>query len=386
MKKIILAPDSFKGTMSSIEICSIMQEEIRAVYPACEILSIPVADGGEGTVDSFLQAVPGEKIATTVKGPYFEDTKSFYGLIDGGKTAIIEMAAAAGLPMVGDNKNPLLTTTYGVGQLVRHAVEHGVTNIVVGIGGSATNDGGCGMAAALGVTFRNAAGDKFVPVGGTLDEIVSIDVSAAHKLLQGVRLRAMCDVNNPLYGENGAAYIFGPQKGADEAAVRLLDSKLRHYGTIIEKIPGKENVCALPGAGAAGGLGAGMYALLNAQLTTGIDAVLDTVHFDQLLINSDLVFTGEGRIDGQSLRGKVVIGVARRAKLQGVPVCAVVGDSLDDGLASAYEMGVSAVFTINRLAIPFTEAKPRAKSDLRYTMRNILGLTKATDSSCRKTV
>ena len=378
MKKIILAPDSFKGTMSSIEICDIMQSEIAAFYPDCQIVSIPVADGGEGTVESFLQAVPGKRVEVTVKGPYFEDVPSFYGLIDDGKTAVIEMAAAAGLPMVGDNKNPTKTTTFGVGQLVRHAVESGADNIVVGIGGSATNDGGCGMAAALGVVFKNKAGEAFVPVGGTLDEIVSIDTTAAHAFLKGVKLRTMCDVDNPLYGENGAAYIFGPQKGADEAMVRLLDAKLKAYGSLIEKIPGKQDVCALPGAGAAGGLGGGMYALLDARLMRGIDAVLDTVHFDGLLEGCDLIFTGEGRIDGQSLRGKVVIGVARRAKKKQVPVCAVVGDSIDEGLEPAYGEGVSAVFTINRLAIPFSQAKPRAKQDLRSTMKNIMGLIAAT--------
>ena len=377
MKRIILAPDSYKGTMSSIEICEIMGEEIKAAFPACEVLTVPVADGGEGTVDSFLHASCGEKIALCVKGPYFDEVPSFYGLIDGGKTALIEMAAAAGLPMVEGRKNPALTTTYGVGQLVLHALEQGAKDIVVGIGGSCTNDGGCGMAAALGVRFYDSAGKEFVPVGGTLDEIAEIDVSGARKRLLGVRLRTMCDVDNPLYGENGAAYVFAPQKGADEEMVRLLDAKLRHYGKILERISGMENTCYLPGAGAAGGLGAGMKVLLGAELLPGIDAVLDTVHFDSLLCGCNMVFTGEGRIDGQSLRGKVVIGVARRAKKKNVPVCAVVGDSYDDGLAPAYETGVSTVFTINRMAIPFSEAKLRAKTDLRYTMRNILGLIKA---------
>lgn len=378
MKKIILAPDSFKGTMSSIEICEIMKEEILAEFPNCEVVSVPVADGGEGTVDSFLEAVPGRKIEIAVKGPYFENIESFYGLIDGGKTAIIEMAAAAGLPMVGDHKNPMRTTTFGVGQLVKAAVEGGAEDIIVGIGGSSTNDGGCGMAAALGVKFYNEQGKEFVPVGGTLDEIAWCDPSDAREMLKGVRLRAMCDVDNPLFGRNGAAYIFGPQKGADEVMVRILDEKLMHYGGIIDKLPEKRNVCTLPGAGAAGGLGAGMYALLNAELVPGIDAVLDTVRFDDLLSGCDMVFTGEGRIDGQSLRGKVVIGIARRAKKKTVPVCAVVGDSLDEGLGPAYEEGVTAVFTINRLAIPFSEAKLRAKTDLRFTLRNILRLIRTT--------
>jgi len=374
MKKIILAPDSFKGTMSSLEICRIMQEEIRKVYPACQIYSIPVADGGEGTVDSFLHAVSGKKIEITVKGPHFEDIRSFYGLIDGGKTAVIEMAAAAGLPLAGDNSKPMSTTTYGVGKLVKDAVEKGANKIITGIGGSCTNDGGCGMAAALGVDFFDYSGEKFIPTGGTLNKIKNVDVSGAQKFLENVRLITMCDVNNPLYGKNGAAYVFGPQKGADPDEVQILDSNLQYYGNLIEQIPGKKDVSNYPGAGAAGGLGAGMYALLNAELLPGINVILDVVHFDELLENCDLVFTGEGRIDGQSLHGKVISGIAHRAKLKKVPVCVVVGDSRDDEIAPAYEQGVSAVFSINRRSLPFSEAKLLTDKNLRYTMKNILGL------------
>ncbi len=374
MKKVILAPDSFKGTMSAEEICEIMSEEILKVFPDCEIHTVPVADGGEGTVDSFLRAVEGEKRTARVKGPYFEEIESFYGVINGGKTAIVEMAAAAGLPMVEGNKNPGLTTTFGVGELICHAIENGATEIILGMGGSATNDGGCGAAAALGVRFFDGQGNEFIPTGATLCKIAKIDISAAREKLKAISLRAMCDVENPLYGENGAAYIYAPQKGADEEMVKTLDDGLRHYGKLLENIPDAAGVSQMAGAGAAGGLGAGMYALLGAKLTSGIKTVLDTVGFDSRLTGCDIVFTGEGRIDGQSLKGKVVLGVCDRAVVKNVPVCAIVGDAQDEGLDAAYERGLTSVITINRMAIPFSQAKLRAKDDLRQTVKNVIRL------------
>ena len=391
MKKIILAPDSFKGTLTSTQICGIMEEEILACFPHCQVISLPVADGGEGTCDCFLQALPGEMRRVTVTGPFFEQIDSFYCVVRSGgngdgvtgetgggdRIAVVEMAAAAGLPMVEGRKNPLLTTTYGVGELVRHAVKSGVSDILVGIGGSATNDGGAGMAAALGVVFRDRAGHTFIPTGGTLEDIAEIDTAPAKKLLRGVRLRTMCDVDNPLYGPEGAAYIFGPQKGADEAMIRKLDDGLRHLGALLARIPGKEDVCQLPGAGAAGGMGGGMYAMLNFVLTPGIEAVLDVVRFDSLLPGCDLILTGEGRIDEQSLRGKVVAGVARRAREAGVPVCAIVGGALDDGLAGAHDMGISSILTINRQAIPFSQSKDLAPQFMRHTIRNLMQLLSA---------
>ena len=374
MRKVILAPDSFKGTMSAEEICQIMSEEILKVFPGCEIHTVPVADGGEGTVDSFLRAVEGEKRNARVKGPYFEEIESFYGVINGGKTAIVEMAAAAGLPMVEGNKNPGLTTTFGVGELMCHAIENGASEIILGMGGSATNDGGCGAAAALGVRFFDGEGNEFIPTGATLCKIEKIDISAAREKLKGISLRAMCDVENPLYGENGAAYIYAPQKGADEEMVKTLDDGLRHYGKLLENIPEAVGVSQMAGAGAAGGLGAGMYALLGAKLTSGIKTGLDTVDFDSRLKGCDIVFTGEGRIDGQSLKGKVVLGVCDRAVGKNVPVCAIVGDAQDEGLDAAYERGLTSVITINRMAIPFSQAKPRAKDDLRQTVKNVIRL------------
>lgn len=369
MKKFIIVPDSFKGTMSSTEICGIMEKAILSHFPEVETISIPVADGGEGSVDCFLDAVGGEKVNVTVKGPYFEDMQGFYGILPD-NTAVVEMAAAAGLPLVGENKRAEKTTTYGVGQLILHAVKSGCRKVILGLGGSATNDGGAGAAAALGVRFLDASGKSFVPVGETLDSISSIDTSVVCAELKGIELVIMCDIDNPLCGPQGAAAVFAPQKGADSGMVRRLDSNLAHLAGVIKKDLGRD-ISNLPGAGAAGGMGGGMAAFFNGKLQMGIETVLETVKFDSLLDDTDLVFTGEGKLDTQSLRGKVVIGVARHAKKAGVPVIAITGDIGDD-IKGAYDEGVSAIFSINRVAVPFSEAKLRCKSDLALTMDNLL--------------
>ncbi|MEN6314938.1 MAG: glycerate kinase [Clostridiaceae bacterium] len=369
MKKVLLIPDSFKGTMSSSQICCIMEKTIHKYYPNAEVISIPVADGGEGSVDSFLAAIGGEKAAVKVKGPYFEDIQSFYGILPD-HTAVIEMAAAAGLPLVGEDKHAEKTTTYGVGQLMENAVSAGCKRIILGLGGSATNDGGAGAAAALGVSFRNTEGKPFIPVGQTLSDISSIDISSMNPALAGVEIITMCDIDNPLCGPQGASAVFGPQKGADEAMVRILDVNLAHMAEIVKRDLGKD-IINLPGAGAAGGMGGGMAAFFNSRLQMGIETVLDIVHFDTLLKGADLVFSGEGKIDFQSLRGKVVIGVARRTKKVGVPLIAIVGD-IGDNIEGVYDEGVSAIFSINRVAVPFKEAKLRSESDLALTMDNLM--------------
>lgn len=380
MKKILLIPDSFKGTMSSARICTLMKEAVEDIFPGCETLGIPVADGGEGSVDAFLEAVGGEKIFATVKNPFFEDMEAFYGILDsktGGteKTAVVEMAACAGLPLAMGRLNPLITTTYGAGQLIAAALQKGCKNIIIGLGGSATNDAGCGAAAALGVEFFGKDGKSFVPAGGTLKDIEHIDISKTGELLKGCTLTAMCDIDNPLYGTNGAAYIFGPQKGADEKTVQELDAGLRHIAEIVKKDLGIDKA-DYPGAGAAGGMGYGMLCFLGAELKPGIETVLDATDFDRKLKGANFVFTGEGKIDSQSLRGKVVVGVARRAKKAGTPVIAVVGDA-EANLDAVYDTGVAAVFSINRLAVPFSEAKKTAEADLSAVMRDILRLIRA---------
>lgn len=375
MKKILLIPDSFKGTMSSTEICSIMEERIRAYYPDAEVISIPVADGGEGSVDSFLAAVGGKRVAVTVKDPYMQDIEAFYGVIDNGSTAVIEMAACAGLPLVGENRQAHKTTTYGVGQLMAHAAISGCKRMIVGLGGSATNDLGVGAAAALGVRFTDKDGNEFVPVGENLSQIAHIDTSGLLPELKNIEIITMCDIDNPLYGKNGAAYVFAPQKGADPAMVEYLDAQLKAGAEVIRRELGTD-IAQLAGAGAAGGMGGGMVAFFGSRLQMGIETVLDTVGFDSLLQGADLVFTGEGKIDDQSLRGKVVIGVARRTKKVGVPLIAVVGD-IGDHIEAAYSEGVSAVFSINRVAVDFSEAKKRSKSDMALTIDNLMRFIKS---------
>lgn len=375
MRKVILIPDSFKGTMSSAEICSIMSEVVLRHYPDCEVVSIPVADGGEGSVDAFLEAVGGEKVIKSVTGPYPGETvEGYYGLLPDG-TAVLEMAAAAALPMVGDRKDPSRTTTYGVGELMLDAARKGVRKLVLGLGGSATNDAACGLAAACGVSFYNADGETFIPVGATMDEVVRIDLSTLAPELKDLEIVAMCDIDNPFYGPEGAPAIYGPQKGADEAMVKSLDDKMRVLSGVMERDLGV-NVQSIPGSGAAGGMGGGMAAFFGAKLQMGIETVLETVRFSDLLDGADFVYTGEGRIDGQSLRGKVVIGVAREARKKGVKVIAFVGD-IGNNVEGAYKEGVTGIFSTNRVAVPYKEARPRAKSDLALTVDNLLRYQKA---------
>ena len=375
MEKILLVPDSFKGTLSSRQVCQVMAGQLRRFFPQAQVKSIPVADGGEGSVEAFLAAAGGERRTRTVTGPFGEPVEAFYGILGDGRTAVIEMAACAGLPLAEGRLNPERATTYGVGELLLAAKEAGCTKAILGLGGSCTNDGGVGAAAALGAKFTRADGAAFVPTGGTLGEIAALDVSPVAQALQGMELTAMCDIDNPLYGDAGAAAVFAPQKGADAAMVARLDAGLRHLGQVAARCLGRD-FSHLPGAGAAGGLGFGMAAFCGAQLRMGIDAVLDAVGFDSLLPGTDVVFTGEGKIDSQSARGKVVSGVAARCRKAGVPVVAVVGQ-IDQGFEEMYQQGLTAVFSINRAAQPFAESRFHAGENLALTMENIARLLAA---------
>lgn len=368
MKKAIIIPDSFKGTLSSMQICDIVSERIRTHFPECETVCIPVADGGEGTADSFLSSVGGRKIYCTVKDPFFRDMQGFYAELPDG-TAVVEMAVCAGLPLVGEQRNPMLTTTYGVGQLISQAIENGCRRIIVGLGGSATNDCGAGAAAALGTTFYNAEGESFIPTGGTLCNIARIEKA---ELPADVEIIAMCDIENPLYGETGAAYVFAPQKGADSDTVHLLDAGLRHTAECISRDLGID-VHTLPGGGAAGGLGAGMFAFCGAKLQSGIETVLQTVGFDAMLQDADIVFTGEGKLDSQSLGGKAVIGIAGHCKKANVPLVAIVGGA-ERGLPQVFDTGVSAVFPIGRLPEDFSVSRTKSDVNLLETVDNVLRL------------
>lgn len=375
MEKILLVPDSFKGTLSSRQVCQVMAGQLRRFFPQAQVKSIPVADGGEGSVEAFLAAAGGERRTRTVTGPFGEPVEAFYGVLGDGRTAVIEMAACAGLPLAEGRLNPERATTYGVGELLLAAKEAGCTKAILGLGGSCTNDGGAGAAAALGAKFTRADGAAFIPTGGTLGEIAALDVSPVAQALQGMELTAMCDIDNPLYGDAGAAAVFAPQKGADAAMVARLDAGLRHLGQVSARCLGRD-FSHLPGAGAAGGLGFGMAAFCGAQLRMGIDAVLDAVGFDSLLPGTDMVFTGEGKIDSQSARGKVVSGVAARCRKAGVPVVAVVGQ-IGQGFEEMYQQGLTAVFSINRAAQPFAESRFHAGENLALTMENIARLLAA---------
>lgn len=375
MKKCIMISDSFKGTLSSLEICEIAKTTIPQYFPDCEVVTIPVADGGEGTVACFEEAIGAELITVQVTGPYGEPVSAVYARK--GTLAVIEMAAAAGLPMVGDRKDPSRTTTYGVGQLIRHAVEGGCREILLGLGGSCTNDGGCGCAAALGTQFYDAAGSTFVPVGGDLSRITRVDVSGTRSLLQNVQITCICDVDNPFCGTTGAAYVFAPQKGADEAMVALLDSQLDALASTLER-----ELCVsvrnLPGAGAAGGFGGGAVVFLGAQLRPGIEVVLDTVGFNRHLQDAELVITGEGRVDGQSVRGKVISGVAKRTAAAHVPLVVIAGGIAEDA-AAAYDLGVTAMFGIDREAVAFEAYAHKTADNYRRTLEDVLRLIRAVE-------
>ena len=369
MKKIICIPDSFKGTLSSSSVCDVMESVIHKHIPDCEIIKIQVADGGEGSVDAFLAAVGGMKVPVTVSNPFFEPMESFYAILEG-NVAIVEMAAAAGLPLVNGRANPELTTTFGVGELILHAARRGCKKIIVGLGGSCTNDGGCGAASAIGIRFKDALGNVFIPSGKSLVEIDSIDASTIDPALHDVEIITMCDIDNPMFGERGAAYIFGPQKGAYPEMVLRLDRGLRHLAKKIFEAYALD-VSGLAGGGAAGAMGAGMVAFFKSQLKMGIETILDLVDFDQLIHEADLIFTGEGKIDDQSLSGKVPIGVARRAQKAQVPVIAVVG-SIGQGFEDAYEQGITAVFSINSEPVDFSIAKERSKENLALDRKSVV--------------
>ena len=368
MQKIVVISDSFKGTLSSRSIAALAETVIHEVYPDCQVVGLPVADGGEGTVSCFHEILGGTLVTETVHGPWGEPLRASYVQI--GSTAVIETASAAGLPLVGTRKDPSHTTTFGVGQLMRHAAEHGARKIILGLGGSATNDGGCGAAAALGVKFYGDDGAEFCPVGATLRHIRRIDISAAAERLRGITVEAMCDIDNPLCGERGAAAVFAPQKGADASIVEQLEQGLRHLAELVEADLGV-SMLNLPGAGAAGGFGGGATAFFGAALRPGIDVVLDAVSFEARIADADFIITGEGKLDGQSLGGKVPIGIARRAKRLNIPLIAIVGVVGED-IRAVYQEGITAVFPTNRTGRPFEEIASRSAEDYRQTLSDLM--------------
>lgn len=374
MQNFILVPDSFKGTLSAIEVCNIMKSSIKNLYKDANIISVPVADGGEGTVDAFLYALGGEKKSVWVSDAFNEQKILAHYAMLKDDIAVIEMAACAGLPLVKNRLEPDKTTTFGVGELIIDAINSGAKKIILGLGGSATNDGGCGMAAALGVKFKDEQDQEFIPTGGTLSQIYKIDMNNIYSKIKDIEFISMCDVDNPLCGRLGASAVFAPQKGADEDMVKSLDEGLAHLAKIIKRDLHIE-VKDIKGAGAAGGLGAGSIAFLQSKLTKGIDVILDTINFDELVSKADIVFTGEGKFDSQSLHGKVVMGVANRSQKYKTPVIVVTG-AIGENIQEAYNKGITAIFSINKEPMEFSKSALKSKENMILTMENILRLLK----------
>jgi glycerate kinase len=342
--KVLVASDSFKGSLSSIQVGEAVTAGIKNIFPEAVVRVIPIADGGEGTVEALVTAGGGKYQTKTVSSPLGEPVSAVFGMLPDG-TAIIEMAAASGLPLVPPaRRNPLTATTRGTGELIKAALDEGASGILIGIGGSATNDGGAGMVQALGGKLLDRQGRELAPGGAALAELWKIDVSGMDDRLQEVPITVICDVDNPLCGPRGASAVYGPQKGANSEMVRQLDGCLRHYAEVIKDQLGID-IRDISGAGAAGGLGAGLLAFTKARLKSGTEAVLDTIKFDELVGEYDLVITGEGRIDAQSAFGKVPKGVGTRAQRQGKPVIAVVG-SIGEGAEAMYQYGIRAIVPI----------------------------------------
>lgn len=363
--RILVAPDSFKGTISAREFCEIAVKAIKTKYPSAEIIGIPVADGGEGTVDSFVYSVGAELIRKRVTGPYGEPVDAYWGKF--GNKAIIEMSAASGLPLAGDKKYPLKATTLGTGELIMDALDKGADSLIIGLGGSATNDGGIGCLSALGIRFYDDSGNP-VPLDCEGCGLVrSIDKSGLDPRLESVEITILCDVNNPLCGFNGASYIYAPQKGATAESLPILDSNLSHYSDIVKNVVGVD-VAELPGSGAAGGLGYGLRAFLDCQIKSGAQTVLSMCGFDEKVENADFVITGEGRFDEQSMMGKVPNVVLERSK--GKPVIVVCGIS-KLSRQEAVGLGFADLLETNSLHLPFEEVCSKAKQMLFRTMSTI---------------
>ena len=370
-KKILLAIDSFKGCLDSLDAASAVEDGIKAVYPACEVVKTPIADGGEGTAQALVWATKGQMHITEVNDPLMQPVSACYGILGDGSTAVIEMAAASGLPLVPpERRNPMLTTTYGTGELIADALNRGCTHFILGIGGSATNDAGTGMLQALGYRFLDSNGNILGTGGKTLEQIAVIDFTVRNPLLDKAQFRVACDVDNPFSGKRGAAYVYAPQKGADSQMVETLDRGLKHFADVVKMQFGKD-MDTIPGAGAAGGLGGGLLAFLNARLQPGIQVVLETLRFDELLNDADLVITGEGCMDAQTAMGKAPKGIADAAARRGVPVIALTGNVSD--AAAINRIGICGVFSVIPYPMTLDDAmKPEtARHNIRQAVEQL---------------
>lgn len=368
--KVVIAPDSYKESLTAMEVASAIERGFKQVMPDACYVKLPMADGGEGTVQALVEATGGKVVSASVMDPLGRVTDGFYGLLGDGDTAVIEMAAASGLHLVDEGeRNPLITTTYGTGQLIKAALDAGSTHIIIGIGGSATNDGGLGMVQALGAKCLDKQGAELPFGGGVLSELTSIDLSTLDPRLRHVTLEIACDVDNPLCGPKGASHVFGPQKGATPDMVETLDANLAHYADVIEKNTGRK-VVNLPGAGAAGGLGAAFLGLFDVTLRPGIEIVIDAVNLHNAVKDADLVITGEGKIDSQTIHGKTPVGVARVAKQHQVPVIAIAG-CVSAEHKVVHQHGIDAVFSVVPGAVDLATALQDAKRNVEITSRNV---------------
>lgn len=374
MKKkyvIVLAPDSFKESLTAKEVCAAMERGILKGNPNVTCIHVPMADGGEGTMQSLVDATGGTVHTVMVTGPMGDEVEASYGISGDGCTGVLEMASASGIHLVpSEQRNPLVATTYGTGELIKACLEHGVSRLLIGIGGSATNDGGAGMVQALGGKLLDAEGKELAFGGGELGRLASLDLSGFDPRLQQVKVEVACDVNNPLCGETGASQVFGPQKGATSAMIEQLDSNLRHYAEMIKQQLGKD-IIDYPGAGAAGGLGGGLLVFLNGTLKKGIEMVIDYTGLEEKVRLADMVWTGEGGMDFQTQFGKTPQGVALVAKKHGKPVVALSG-RIGDGIEVLYDQGIDAVFGIMPGPASLTEALANGIQNVERTSENII--------------
>ena len=368
--KIVIAPDSYKESLPAAEVAQAIEKGFREIFPDAQYVRVPVADGGEGTVDAMISATDGSKITTQVTGPMGERVNASWGMSGDNNTAFIEMAEASGLSLVPlEQRNPLITTSRGTGELILHALDHGARNIIIGIGGSATNDGGAGMVQALGAKLTDAAGNAIGNGGGSLIALNTIDISGLDPRLKECTIRVACDVTNPLVGEKGASRIFWPQKGATEAMIVELDRNLGHFADVIKKSL-RVDVKNVPGAGAAGGMGAALMAFLNAELRSGIEIVTEALNLEEHIHDCTLVVTGEGRIDSQSIHGKVPVGVANVAMKYHKPVIGIAG-SLTPDVGVVHQYGIDAVFSVLTSIGSLEEALKNAFENIYRASRNI---------------
>lgn len=373
--KIVIAPDSFKESLSAMQVAEAIEQGFSEIFPQAEYIKLPMADGGEGTVESMVAATGGERVHVNVTGPLGLPVNGFFGWMGDGETAVIEMAAASGLHLVApEQRNPLVTTSFGTGELILAALNHGARKIILGIGGSATNDGGAGMMQALGAHFHDIDGKELHVGGAALAQLASVDLSQLDARLAQTDILVACDVDNPLCGAKGASAVFGPQKGATPEWVKLLDAALQHYGEKIELATGK-SVLNVAGAGAAGGMGAALFGLLNARLQPGIEIVTEALKLADAVQGADLVITGEGRIDSQTIHGKTPVGVARVAKRYDIPVIAIAGGMTPD-YSVVHQHGLDAVFSVLNRIQTLPEALEGARENVRVTARNVAAVWK----------